>query len=177
MFVESMAAKPFRFIHATQVGYDGTAEIQGIPIGTDHYFRGVGIFQSFQRGIRTEWFYQCGDLCGGIVKTGFYSMQLRRLDKRFVSLYVDYYIEPLSYLYHCFVATVCSAFVVHGCHHYFSAECFYGSFDTFIVCGHVCIVKHTGHLLVHTLYHGFPSKHGQWLCRKPRRGITGRNDS
>ena len=177
MLIISVIFQPILFFRISLIRNNGAAEIECIHILIQYYFRRIDILQSFKSILRSKRFHQCSNLGRNVVEASFYSFQLGGLNKRFVTLNVDYDIKVSPYFSICFIATIRTTFMINGSHHYFTSESFYSFFDPFIICGHISIVQNTCHLFIYSLYYSFTSQHGQRFCRKTRGCVTGGNDS
>ena len=174
MFVIGMSLQPVFLIGIALKRYDGTAEIKCVPILVEHHFRGVDILQYGKRFIGCERLHQRSNLRGRVFETSLYSIQLGRLDERFVPLYIDYHIKVAPDLCARLIAAVGTTFMINGSHDYFSSECFYGSFNTFVIGSHISIIQDARYLFVYTLYHRLPPQHSQWFRRETGGCVAGR---
>ena len=71
-------------------------------------------------------------------------------------LYIDYHIKVAPDLCARLIAAVGTTFMINGSHDNFSSECFYGSFNTFVIGSHISIIQDARYLFVYTLYHRLP---------------------
>ena len=90
MLIISVIFQPILFFRISLIRNNGAAEIECIHILIQHYFRRIDILQSFKSILRSKRFHQCSNLSRNVVEASFYSFQLGGLNKRLVTLNVDY---------------------------------------------------------------------------------------
>ena len=177
MFIVGMSFQPILLLGITLIRDDRTTEIQGIPICIDYHFGRVHILKYGKRLISSKRLHQCSNLCSRIFKTSFHGIQLRRLYKRLVPLYIDYHIKVPSNLDASLITTVRTAFMMNRSHHHLTAESFHRLLNSFVISSHIRIIQNADYLFIHTLYHCFSAQDSQRFRRETGRGITGRYNS
>ena len=90
MLVVHLPFQPIFLLGVALKRYNGAAEIECMAVFVEHHLGRIGILQRFKAVGFGKRFHQSGYLRGGIVEAFFDGFQLRRLNKRFVTLNISY---------------------------------------------------------------------------------------
>ncbi len=174
MFIIGMPFQPILFFGITLKRDNRTTEVKRVPVCIDYHFRRIYILKYRKRLIGSERFHQCSYLRSRIFKTSLYSIQLRRLDKRLVTLYINNDIKITPNLGTSFITTVRTTFMMNRSHYYLSSESLDSRFNPFVVGSYIGIVQDTRYLFIYTLYHSFSAQDSQRFRGETRGCIAGR---
>lgn len=150
----------------SEVGDDGTGEVDGLMLVVEYDFGGIRVLQVFPFGGWGEGGDECGYLRVVILEALSDVLYLSWMDEGLVTLYVDddgvswVALELGGELGVGFLAAVGSAAVVWTGEDDVASELLYGLLDAYVVCGYDQVVDLSFCLAIYVLDEGFACEQG-----------------